>query len=241
MAASNLDKFLKGARKLAGTIDASGIINLTVDNFGLSSGSGLPTDTGVEIIVDRVDSNGDKTPAKEEVIRGVVSGDRIVDAVRGAAGTAQAHTAGAVWEVMLTTDQWNRMIDGILVGHFQDGTHNLVGHNPDGSHKSPVSVAYTPAGAATATLDLSAANIHKIQMPAGNITIAISNATVGQIFMIEITQDGTGSRIATWFATIKWAGGSAPTLTTAANKRDSFGFEVTGAGTYDGYIIGQNI
>ncbi len=26
-----------------------------------------------------------------------------------------------------------------------------------------------------------------------------------------------------------------------ANKRDSFGFKVTGSGTYDGFVIGQNI
>ena len=100
---------------------------------------------------------------------------------------------------------------------------------------------YTPAGAATATLDLTTGNIHSITMPAGNITIAISNEVAGQCFLIEITQDGGGSRTVTWFTTIKWAGGSAPTLTTTASKRDVFGFRVTGADTYDGYVVGQNI
>ena len=100
---------------------------------------------------------------------------------------------------------------------------------------------YTPAAAATATLDLDLGNNHEIQMPAGNITIAISNETDGQFFVIDITQDGTGSRTVTWFTTIKWAGGSAPTLTTTANKRDSFGFKCTGTDTYDGFIIGLNI
>jgi len=101
--------------------------------------------------------------------------------------------------------------------------------------------AYTPAGAATATLDVSVGGIHAITMPAGNITIAISNEAVGKCFMIEITQDGTGSRTVTWFTTIKWADGSAPTLTTTASKRDTFGFRVTGVDTYDAYIVGQNI
>ena len=78
-------------------------------------------------------------------------------------------------------------------------------------------------------------------MPAGNITIAISNETNGQYFAIDITQDGGGSRTVTWFTTIKWADGSAPTLTTTGSKRDSFGFKVTGTDTYDGFIIGQNI
>lgn len=100
---------------------------------------------------------------------------------------------------------------------------------------------YTPEAAATATLDVSNSNIQSITMPAGNITIAISNEAAGQIFLVEITQDGIGSRTVTWFSTIKWAGGSAPTLTTAANKRDTIGFRVTGTDTYDGFIVGQNI
>jgi hypothetical protein len=100
---------------------------------------------------------------------------------------------------------------------------------------------YTPSAAGTATLDLSLGNIHHITMPAGNITIAISNGTTGQCFMIRILQDSGGSRTVTWFTTIKWAGGVAPTLTTTAAKADTMGFEITGTNTYDGFIIGQNI
>ncbi|MEF3692230.1 MAG: hypothetical protein V3574_04230 [Candidatus Moraniibacteriota bacterium] len=117
------DKFIKGARKLAGTIDSSGIINGTVDNFGLSSASGLPTDTPVEITVDRVDSNGNLTPDKEEVIKGIVDSNRIINAVRGVEGTAQSHQPGAVFEVRLTSHQWGEMVDGIQVEHNPDGTH----------------------------------------------------------------------------------------------------------------------
>ena len=101
---------------------------------------------------------------------------------------------------------------------------------------------YSPTAAGTATLDLSKGNIHHITMPAGNITIALSNGTAGQCFIVRILQDGTGSRTVTWFTTIKWAGGSAPTLTTTASKADTMGFEVTTAGSaYDGYVVGQNI
>jgi len=100
---------------------------------------------------------------------------------------------------------------------------------------------HTPDAAGTATLDLSAGNEHRITMPAGNITIAISNETDGQKFIVSILQDGTGSRTVTWFSTIKWAEGTTPTLTTTANKRDTFGFIVTGTDTYDGFIVGQNL
>lgn len=101
--------------------------------------------------------------------------------------------------------------------------------------------AYSPSASGTATLDLALGNDFEITMPAGNITIALSNETVGQKFTVSILQDSGGSRTVTWFTTIRWAGGSAPTLTTTASKRDWFGFKVTGSGTYDGVVIAQNI
>lgn len=105
---------------------------------------------------------------------------------------------------------------------------------------SPVQ-SYAPAGAGTATLDFSKGNYHRITMPTGNITIAFSNTTNGQPVIIDIIQDATGSRTVTW-PTIKWAGGAAPTLTTAASKIDTLGILVTTAGSvYQGYVVGQNI
>lgn len=102
-------------------------------------------------------------------------------------------------------------------------------------------VTYTPAAAGTSTLDLSATNVNHITMPAGNITIALSGQRTGQMFIIRILQDSVGSRTVTWFTTIKWAGGSPPTLTTTASKADTFGFEITGTNTYDGFVVGSNI
>lgn len=101
--------------------------------------------------------------------------------------------------------------------------------------------ASSPEAAATDTLDLALANDFEITMPAGNITIALSNATVGQKFTISILQDAVGSRTVTWFTTIRWPGGTAPTLTTTASKRDYFWFKVTGTGTYDGTITLKNV
>ena len=101
--------------------------------------------------------------------------------------------------------------------------------------------SYSPGAGTTCTLDLSDANVHVIQMPAGNITIALSNVSVGQIFSIEIIQDSTGGRTVTWFSTIRWVSGSAPTLSTGGNKKDCFVFRCASSGNYDGYVAGQNI
>lgn len=93
---------------------------------------------------------------------------------------------------------------------------------------------------ATVTVDLSKRGIHAVTL-GGNRILAVSNATVGQTFVLRLLQDGTGSRTVTWFTTIKWVDGVAPTLTTTINKADTFGFIVTSAGNYDGYVIGQNL
>ncbi len=99
---------------------------------------------------------------------------------------------------------------------------------------------YTPSGAGTTTLDLSTGNTHIVTMPAATQTLAISNAKVGQYFIVQIN-NVTSQGALTWFSTIRWAGGSAPTLTGTNGKRDVFGFYVSGSGTYDGFVVGQNL
>lgn len=101
--------------------------------------------------------------------------------------------------------------------------------------------SHSPAPAATETLDLDVSKQYDITMPAGNITITISNEENGMTFTVRILQDVVGSRTVTWFAGIKWAGGVAPTLTTTASKADTFIFRVTGSGAYDGFVVGANI
>ena len=100
--------------------------------------------------------------------------------------------------------------------------------------------AYAPVGAGTTTLDLSLGSIFTLTMPAATQTLAISNATVGQCFILEIT-NVTSQGVLTFFSTIKWAGGAAPTLTGTNGKIDSLGFRVVSAGNYFGYIIGLNL
>ena len=157
-----------------------------------------------------------------------------------------------VWHASDTTitrvSAWVIAVEGVTVP-TETSTNTLTNKTlttptitkPVMSATNPTAQTYTPSASGTATLDLSLSNQHDITMPAGNITIALSNVTNNQIFLVSITQDGTGSRTVTWFSTIRWAGGSTPTLTTTANKRDMFGFKRTGANTYDGFIIWQNI
>lgn len=66
----------------------------------------------------------------------------------------------------------------------------------------------------------------------GNCTFTMPTATAGKSFLVIAVQDGTGSRTVT-FTSVKWAGGTAPTMTTTATTgRDIFSFVSDGTNWY---------
>jgi len=82
---------------------------------------------------------------------------------------------------------------------------------------------------ATITPDFAVANNFSVTL-GGNRTLANpSNQTAGQTGTIVITQDGTGSRTLAYGSNYKFAGGTAPTLTTTANAVDTLVFYVESA------------
>lgn len=122
MPAASSDLFRKLSRRWVSQIGAGGVNDASTTTIPLSSATNLATDTAVTVVIDRVDANGTATPSLEETVIGVVSGSNLVSCIRGAEGTAQAHSAGAVVEVLVTAKGINDIIDGILVGFNQDGT-----------------------------------------------------------------------------------------------------------------------
>jgi hypothetical protein len=78
-------------------------------------------------------------------------------------------------------------------------------------------------------------------MPAGALTLTVSNELVGQYFSVEIV-NATSQGALTWFDSITWVDNdTTPTLTGTNTAKDTFAFRVTAADTYDGYICGQGI
>lgn len=59
----------------------------------------------------------------------------------------------------------------------------------------------------------------------GNRTFnAFAYPSPGQRIVMDIKQDGTGSRTATWNANVDWAAGTAPTITVTAGATDVLQF-----------------
>ncbi len=95
----------------------------------------------------------------------------------------------------------------------------------------------------TDTIDLEDGNVHNVTLTA-NCTFTFSNppaSGTSGTFTLFLNQDGTGSRTATWPSEVKWAGGTAPTLTTTASRTDILVFTTIDAGTiWYGAVSGQD-
>lgn len=94
------------------------------------------------------------------------------------------------------------------------------------------------------TIDLVNGNMFEITLT-GNCTFTFSNPPAtgkGGSFTLILKQDGTGSRTTTWPASVDWASGSAPTLTTDANAVDILTFLTIDAGTrWYGFLSGADM
>jgi hypothetical protein len=280
--AANTDLFKKLSRRWVGQIGSGGVADAVVTTVPLSSSTNLPTDTAVVATINRVDSNGAATPSSEETIIGVVSGSNLINCTRGVEGTAQAHDAGDVVEILVTAKGYNDLIDGFLVQHNQLGLHtNITASNITASGTNygkfvtastvtasditatrntslcavtassiNANVIYggfitdtTTSSATTMNLGVGGSNRHTITLSDTTTSIYVSNATVGQAFLIRAVQDSAGSKLVSWFpgSTVRWPAATTPTLTTTANKADMFGFITIAASSYDGFTIGQNL
>jgi len=100
-----------------------------------------------------------------------------------------------------------------------------------------VETPYSANSSTAITLDLTNGTVQIITLT-GNATITMPTATSGKSFVMMLKQDGTGSRTVTW-STVKWAGGTAPTITSTASRLDLLSFFADGTNWY-GVVVAQN-
>lgn len=119
-----------------------------------------------------------------------------------------------------------------------DATNDIitVGRNiPTGTPIIFTSTTTAPAGITAGT------TYYAINNSATAIKVATSLANAQAGTAVNITDQGTGTH--TVKTQIRWAGGSAPTLTTTKYQKDTFGIMIVDAtnGIMNGYVIGQNL
>lgn len=99
-----------------------------------------------------------------------------------------------------------------------------------------IETRFTANSSTAITLNLANGTMQDITLT-GSPTITMPTAASGKSFTLML-RTGTGSYTVTW-ATVKWSGGTAPTVTTTASKMDIYSFFSDGTNWY-GATIGQN-
>jgi len=127
---------------------------------------------------------------------------------------------------------------GTGVGTSTGSGANVLGTSPTVNNPTVTnyveSVVAIGNSGTTQTLALTNGTVQTVTMT-GNCTFTMPTATAGKSFILIAVQDGTGSRTAT-FTSVKWAGGTAPTLTTTATTgRDILTFVADGTNWYGTY------
>lgn len=101
-------------------------------------------------------------------------------------------------------------------------------------------VVTAASGAATYIIPAPSTSTMDLITLTANCSLAFPTAAAGESFLLALVQDATGSRTVTWPAAVKWAGGTAPTLTTTPGKTDVFSFVCLDGTHWLGFVPGQN-
>jgi hypothetical protein len=124
MAASTTDKLMKSGASTVTTLSAPGK-PLAATSLTVGSTTNYPTDTGIVVAIRQVDSSGKFIAGTyTEWYATVTSATSLAINATPAYGTDQVYPAGSTTQVYipLSAAAHNRLIDGLLVSHEQDGT-----------------------------------------------------------------------------------------------------------------------
>ena len=174
-------------------------------------------------------SNGNAAPTWATLAYATITDDTTTNATRYPL-FASATTGNLTTEYVSSTKfQFNPSTGYLTV----TGLTSPVINNPTITNYTESVVAIGNSGTSQ-TLALTNGTVQTVTMT-GNCTFTMPTNTAGKSFILIATQDATGSRTAT-FTSVKWPGGTAPTLTTTASTgRDILTFVADGTNWYGTY------
>jgi hypothetical protein len=128
MPASADDHFTYVGRSTATTLSAPGYTTGGT-SINVASTTNWPTLSGVIFAIDEIDANGERIAGSFNSYEGVVTSATQISSVDHLSGDGDRdYSAGATTRVyiLVDKDRENRMVDGLLVEHKQDGKHSAV-------------------------------------------------------------------------------------------------------------------
>jgi hypothetical protein len=187
-------------------------------------------------------SNGSSAPTWQTPSSGItITDDTTTNATRYLTFTSA--TSGSITgeNTSSTKLQFNPST-GVITAAFSGAHNGTVGATTPaaGTFTLATSTEYveTSSALSSGTINLNNGNYFTYTVT-GSITFAPSNlASSGSVnsFILDLTNGGAYT--VTWWSNLKWAGGTAPTLSTSG--RDVLGFFTENAGTtWNGFVLGK--
>ena len=130
------------------------------------------------------------------------------------------------------------VIASTTIEEIQSGDTYSLGTNATATTPTFTGIKEVSTAISASAIDLAAGN-YFTKTISGTTTFTISNAassgTVNS-FILQLTNGGSAT--VNWFSGVKWAGGTAPTLT--ASGYDDLGFfTIDGGTTWQGFVLGK--
>lgn len=198
--------------------------DLTAVETKIGLGAGTPTTTNKLLV-----ASGNGTSVWSGTVSGILLGTSNV-------------TGGTVASAVVGTSS----IVGGTVNNAVVGSPAITGGTSTAVHsvtRTIGSAVYSGTVSGTTTLNLALATRHLVNMPnsAGAVTLAVSNVSANQPFLVEVLQGTAGLGTVNWFSTVTWLnnGTSAPTQGTTPSRKSTYGFMPTSTTTFDGYVVGN--
>lgn len=113
---------------------------------------------------------------------------------------------------------------------------------PEAHTDETIESAYNASADASSSADVdwSQGRLQSKLLDQAATTLTFSNVVPGRYVLI-LVQDGSGSRTVTWPGAVKWAGGTAPTLSTGTNAIDVFELNVRDSSNIYGQTVALNV
>ena len=239
-----------------GKVEVSTGYDASATSIVLSSGDGAKLPSTFSYNITWWNSTDYADPTDDPNVEIVRVTNRVTDTltvIRAQESTSAStkNTGGKTYKMILSLTK--KMVDDIgggLANVVEDITPQLGG-NLDGQDKeiqkvilkdyAELTVANAAAGT-TETLDIEAGNVFHMTLDE-NITFTFSNPIASDdmtSFTLILTQDGSGTNVVTWPASVDWAGGSAPTLITTAGTVSILVFFTIDGGTIWHGMLGSS-
>lgn len=200
--------------------DVSAANNTDVDSIDLGEGTMVPSDVNnaLRMIMAHLADMNDGVAAIQDTFTLSDPADDTKQVRFDAAGITTGNTR------VLTVPDADATIAGLSVAQEFTATQNFN--------------ATTLTDAASISWDASANQVTSVTLAGDRTFAAPTNMVDGGVYVLTIVQDATGTRVPSFNAVFKFAGGTAPTLTTTAAARDILVFNSDGTNMYE---IGRSL